>query len=294
MTWVDENTGTSNGFLSIYCINANKVIAVGGYGNILLNTTSMTQNINFNPIADATYGDPDIPLYATASSGYPVTFSTSNTVIAEILNNKIHILKAGTVDIYANQSGDTVYVPAPRMIQPFVIHKANQLINFDPLTKATVGDSDIVLKAIATSELPVSYASSDNSIASVFKDKIHILKPGTITITASQAGNENFNAAQDVVQVLEIDTVTGIGLFVRTKFFVYYNPGNDLLAIRMPEISNINETFALIFNLQGQLLLKQNIYEKENVINTGGIAKGLYILKVCNKDQLFVIKFVKE
>ncbi len=53
----------------------------------------------------------------------------------------------------------------------------------------TVGDADFDPNALATSGLPVSYASSDTSVAAIVNGKVHILAPGTTKITASQNGN---------------------------------------------------------------------------------------------------------
>ena len=88
-----------------------------------------------------------------------------------------------------------------------------QSITFDPLVERTYGDMDFVLTGTASSGLPVTYASSDPSVATVSGDVVTITGAGTTTITASQDGNEQYEAALPVDNDLIVNqkqlTVTG-------------------------------------------------------------------------------------
>src|SRR5690606_33971229 len=86
-----------------------------------------------------------------------------------------------------------------------------QTITFGPLADATYGDAPITLEATASSGLEVTYASSDPAIASVSDNILTIHAAGTVTITASQAGNAAFLPAADVEQPL---TVVPLGVTV--------------------------------------------------------------------------------
>ncbi|MFB2120622.1 MBG domain-containing protein [Parapedobacter sp. 2B3] len=75
----------------------------------------------------------------------------------------------------------------------------------------TYGEAPFDPGATANSGLPVSYASSDNTIAEAFEDaddgnkwKIRILKAGEVTITASQAGDSDYLPADDQTFTLTI------------------------------------------------------------------------------------------
>lgn len=87
-----------------------------------------------------------------------------------------------------------------------VISKADQTITFagTELVGKTFGDAPFTLAASADSTLAVSFASSDPSVATVSGNTITILTGGTTTITATQAGNGNFNAAPPVARTLAI------------------------------------------------------------------------------------------
>ncbi len=98
-------------------------------------------------------------------------------------------------------------------IQPTV--KYNQTITFaeGAWQSKTYGDANFNLSATASSGLTVSFASSDTSVATVSGNTVTILKAGTTTITASQAGNNNYNAATSVQRTLTVSkknpTVSG-------------------------------------------------------------------------------------
>jgi len=77
--------------------------------------------------------------------------------------------------------------------------KANQTINFAALANKTFGDPDFGISATATSGLPVSFAPSGNcTVSSPSPGTVHITGAGSCTITASRAGDANYNAAADV------------------------------------------------------------------------------------------------
>ncbi|MEQ8573173.1 MAG: T9SS type A sorting domain-containing protein, partial [Fulvivirga sp.] len=81
----------------------------------------------------------------------------------------------------------------------------DQTITFNTLNTKTYGDNDFDLTATASSGLAITYSSSNESVATINGQTVTILGAGTTTITASQSGNESFNPAPDVEQVLTID-----------------------------------------------------------------------------------------
>ena len=83
-----------------------------------------------------------------------------------------------------------------------VFEKSDQNITFSQLADLTYGDSDFNLTATASSGLPVSYSSSNTSVATINGNTVTIMGTGSTTITASQNGNASYNAATDVQQVL--------------------------------------------------------------------------------------------
>src|SRR3546814_9250633 len=82
------------------------------------------QAITFDALDAATYGDGPLGLTATASSGSPVTYTSSNPAIASVAGNEVTIHAAGTVTLTANQGGDAAFHAATPVAQTLTVHKA--------------------------------------------------------------------------------------------------------------------------------------------------------------------------
>jgi hypothetical protein len=83
-----------------------------------------------------------------------------------------------------------------------IIGKADQQIAFDPLPNKTLADPDFIVIATASSNLPVSLAASGP--CTLNGAQVHLTGEGACTITASQDGNANINAAAPVARTFSI------------------------------------------------------------------------------------------
>jgi hypothetical protein len=155
------------------------------------------QAIDFSRPADMTYGDADFDPSATASSGLPVSYSSSTPSVCTIVGGKVHVVGAGECSITASQSGNGTYKAADDVSHTFAVAKANQTIAFDAPSGKSATSADFDPGATASSGLPVSYSSSTPSVCTIVAGKVHIVGAGECTITASQPGNDNYKAAQD-------------------------------------------------------------------------------------------------
>lgn len=85
-------------------------------------------------------------------------------------------------------------------------------------------------------------------------------------------------------------TTTGIQSIPEHKQFkVYPNPATTNISIESTEDGEIN-----IYNVQGQLMIKQFIQQGNKELDLRGFAKGIYILKFSNSSKTEVVKIVKE
>lgn len=75
-------------------------------------TPTQTQSISLPSIPTKALNNPDFDPLATASSGLPVLYNSSNPDVATIVDNKIHIVDIGTSIITASQPGNSNYKPA--------------------------------------------------------------------------------------------------------------------------------------------------------------------------------------
>jgi hypothetical protein len=84
------------------------------------------------------------------------------------------------------------------------LKKFNQTILMQPIGSKTIGDSPFLLEVSATSGLSVSVIEDDDNI-SLEGIQVHLLKPGPATLTITQDGNENINAAAPLVETFCIN-----------------------------------------------------------------------------------------
>ncbi|MET0243206.1 MAG: MBG domain-containing protein, partial [Flavitalea sp.] len=98
--------------------------------------------------------------------------------------------------------------------------KLSQTINFGAINNVVYGDADIDPNAAATSGLNVTYSSSNNSIATILNGKIHVIKAGAVTITASQAGDVNYRMAEPVSQIVTINKKS-VKVTLHSKYKIY-------------------------------------------------------------------------
>jgi hypothetical protein len=141
-----------------------------------------------NETVTALTGSPSLTTIATITSPkgtYPIVAAVG-TLLA-INNNYSFIFVDGTLNVGL----------------------ASQTITFNALPAKTYGDADFAPGATASSSLPVSYTSSNNAVAMIVSNQIHIVGAGSATITANQPGDgTNYGAANPVTQTLTVNQVS--------------------------------------------------------------------------------------
>lgn len=140
----DAGSGTSTAIKNLnpsttYYYRVRAAIADGSSSNsnVMTVTTasSGSQLINFGTLASKKYGDADFAPGATASSNLAVSYSSSNTNVATIVDGLIHIVGAGSCTINANQAGDNnLYNAAPQVSQTLTVNKATLTFKPDNMT----------------------------------------------------------------------------------------------------------------------------------------------------------------
>lgn len=125
------------------------------------------------------------------------------------------------------------YVLSPAEIAELT--KTRQTITFAALPTRLVGDVNVPLGATTDSGLPVAYTSSDNTVATFSNGTLQLLKAGTVTITAAQAGNATFAAAAPVSQSL---TIAPLLVKVLHQNPDAANPSNNNVAISLQLVND--------------------------------------------------------
>ena len=173
---------------------------LGGPGGIV----RQNQTITFTAFPSKIFGDADFTPGATSTSSLAISYTSSNLSVATIVNGNIRIVGAGSSNITAKQPGDAAFNAASDVSQTVVIAKNNQSITFNPLPAKRTGDADFTPGATSTSSLAISYTSSNLSVATIVNGNIRVVGAGVTSITATQPGNVNYNAAAAVSQTLTV------------------------------------------------------------------------------------------
>ncbi len=147
-----------------------------------------------------------IALNATANSGLPVTFIVA-LGNASISGNSVTLRDAEPVQIRAVQAGNASYNAASADLT-IRASKGSQSINFPSLANRLTTDGTITLNATSSAGLPVTYTLASGP--ATLSGNVLTLRgaPGTVMIRATQAGNDSYNAATEVVRSF---AVIGVG-----------------------------------------------------------------------------------
>jgi len=172
-----------------------------------VNPAPVAQTITFTQIPDQAVGTPAPALAATASSGLPVSYSSSTPAVctASGVSTSLTLVAGGTCTIVATQAGNALYAAAPSVSNTFnVAGLQAQTITFPSPGNQVLGTTPAALAATASSGLAVSYVSNSTSVCTVSGSTLTLANTGTCSITASQAGDASHAAATDVTQTFTV------------------------------------------------------------------------------------------
>jgi hypothetical protein len=143
----------------------------------------------------------------TLTTDAPVTVNANGSAEFQVTLNPVATgVYTGTISIANNDADENPY--------NFAItgygydgNKILQTITFNPLPIKVIGSADFNPGATSSAGLPVTYTSSNHSVATIVGGNIRIVNPGTSTITAMQLGDANTNPAKSVTQLLTVTPV---------------------------------------------------------------------------------------
>ena len=172
--------------------------------SVAINVVQAPQIITFGPPSTLLLIGGTATVSATSTSGLPVTFSSSTPAFCSVSGVTVTGITTGSCIIAANQVGNINYNPVTPVTQTIQVGKLSQSITFGALPVLKLGDADANPGASASSGLAVTYASSNQAVATVVNNKLHLVAVGNATITASQSGNGMYLAAAPVSLTLAV------------------------------------------------------------------------------------------
>ncbi|MFZ4478980.1 MAG: IPTL-CTERM sorting domain-containing protein [Rhodoferax sp.] len=218
-------SGTSSDALASTVFTIRGVGSTSGDANAIVNLTiaKANQTITFGPVPTATYSPSGVFLVsASASSALPITYSSTTPLVCSASGGSVTILSAGNCTVAANQAGDANYNAAPQVTQTITIAKAAQapltLIGVPP--NITVSGTSALSTSGGSGTGAISYAvaPASASICSLSGATLTGLAVGTCILTATQAGDTNYNA----ITSSPLNIQVGAGAL--TPLFLMANP----------------------------------------------------------------------
>lgn len=162
------------------------------------------------------------------------------------------------------------------------ILKIDQELDFSTVPEGLRVTETWPLEATATSGLPVSFSASDPEMLSFSGNIMTVLREGTFTVTASNSGNINYNAAPDVSQVI----ITLPSFDNSNSLFTPNSDGrNDYWHI--PWIDQMGRTDVKVFNRHGRLVYESAAYANDwdGTSNGNPLPEGSYYYIIDSQEK---------
>ncbi|SFJ96018.1 MBG domain-containing protein [Parapedobacter indicus] len=243
----------------------------------VLTVTPAERTLAFPALEAKTYGDNGFNGGASASSGEEITYTSSNPAVAEITAaGQIRITGAGEATITATVPENGNYVNRPETRRTLVVGKATQTISFNAPAEVNRDAGTVQLDVTASSGLPVSLTIDDEQVATLSGTALNVLRLGTVTITATQAGDVNHEAAEPVtVRVRVVDPASDFAVRVHPAVSPNGDGINEFLIIE--GIRDFPKNRVRVINRNGTVVWEASGYDNDRVAFRG-IGTGQQLL----------------
>ncbi len=253
-------------------------IELEGYDDLTLNARLViapaVRTLDFPAISNKVFGDDDFRAGATSSSGEEVTYTSSNPAVADITGDGLITLTgAGETTITATVPANGNFSNRPEAARTLVVSKAVQSISFNAPAEVNRDAGSIQLDVLASSGLPVSLALDDEQVATLDGSTLNIHRMGTVRITATQAGDGNYEAAEPVtVTIRVVDPSSGFVVRVHPAVSPNGDGINEFLMIE--GIKDFPENRVTLINRNGTIVWEASGYDNGDVAFRGTFTGG--------------------
>ena len=173
------------------------------YSTALAGSSKSFQFIDLGPIENQS-GPGDLELPANSSSGLEIFYQASGSCEMDG-SSTLALIGDGTCELSANQSGDETFETAATVSRTFEVNYTPQpqTITFPAISDQQAPGS-VTLNATASSGLQVNYTTSGD--CSLDSTTVSFSSAGSCSVTASQDGNDLFEAATPVTRSFSISS----------------------------------------------------------------------------------------
>ncbi|MFC6100210.1 Ig-like domain-containing protein [Olivibacter domesticus] len=234
-----------------------------------LNVRPVERSIDFAALPEKTYGDSDFDAHATTNSGELISYSSSNTGVATIsAGGRIHIIGAGETIITATVPENVNYNNKPTVSRKLIVKKAAQEISFAELGEVARDAGSVPLVVSASSSLAVKLEVNDPQVATISGTNLTILRLGTVTVTAYQDGDANYEAASPVSITVRVkDDVEELPIRVHKALSPNGDGINEFLMIE--GIKDYPDNKLTIVDRNGMTIIEMEGYNNEDKVFRG-------------------------
>jgi len=194
----------------------------------------LNQTITFNPLTPRTFGDGSFALSATSSSGLPVSYSSSNPLVATISGNTVTIVGAGTTTITASQLGNDTYNPATAVDQNLLVDKATPVITWNTPAAITYGTALSATQLNATASVGGTFVYTP-AAGAVLNAGVQVL---SVDFTPTDA--TNYNTVTGTTVNLTVNKATPTVTWATPAAITY---GTALSATQLNATASVGGTF---------------------------------------------------
>ncbi|WP_266366666.1 M4 family metallopeptidase [Tellurirhabdus rosea] len=187
--------------------------------------------------------------------------------------------------VYNNASWAVWYSTGTRT-QPA---KKTQTITFAELKDRYLSSDPVTLTATASSGLPVSF-SVVSGPATISGNKLTMKGGGKVVVRATQAGNEQYQAATPVERSFNVQVVTGLEPTWQEAVRVYPNPVVSTLTVEVPAGANV--LGISVVSAGGATVSRAAA--GQTTLDLSGLTPGTYLLTIQTEKGREVRKIVKR
>ena len=179
----------------------------------------------------------------TTPEGLEVDYTPDNSGVVTVEDGVVTGVKAGTAKVTLTVGGDGVYAENSTTIT-VTVKKIDTTILAEESLELTIGSNDTVLVVIEpiSANLNATFASSNPSIVTVDDDgNVKAVGVGNATITVSYAGDDKYNAAENVTVAVTVkDPKQNATMDIVTGEVV--EDENSTITVNLPEDATGNVT----------------------------------------------------
>ncbi|MFB2120912.1 MBG domain-containing protein [Parapedobacter sp. 2B3] len=265
-----ENNGRTNvGHQTVKAL----IDGAGNYQDEVLEATLTVlpamRRVDFPALPEKIYGDAAFDAGATATSGEEIIYVSSNPDVAEVTaEGEIAIIGAGETTITATVPENANYGNRPQEHRTLIVRKARQTLTLNGPTEVDRDAGSIELTASSTTGLPVTLTADNAEVATLAGTSLNILRLGWVTITATQTGDANYEAAEPVTLTIRVvDPTSDLPVRVHPVISPNGDGINEFLMIEA--VTDYPENRVTIFNRNGTLLWEASGYDNNRVAFRG-------------------------